>query len=364
MLAGVLSALVPGAGQLYVRRRVAGAIYLALTLAALGTGLWFLSRGRLYLLKLSVQPRWLELLALAMVVTWSLRVIAALHAVWVSLPERNRVGFSEVTSVMIVVVVLAALALPHALGIRYALLQHDLITTVFADEEPVTVTAEPPPEVEPNLDPPTPLPPGELPSAAPEEPDAPTPTPTPTPAPPRIWDGLERLNVVLLGSDAGYLRSGVRTDAIVVASIEPESGHVALFSIPRNLQHMRFTGGPAAEAFPDGPGDLANTIYQFGLWHPELFPDVTDPGAQAVKSAVAELLGIPIHYYVLVDLDGLVEIVDALGGVTLTVTEHIDDELLPLERGGESLIIQVDPGVHHLDGRQTLAYGPVSVDLV
>ena len=51
---------------------------------------------------------------------------------------------------------------------------------------------------------------------------------------PDPWSGVARVNMLLLGSDAGDDRIGVRTDSMIVASINPQTGDTLLFSLPRN----------------------------------------------------------------------------------------------------------------------------------
>ena len=50
----------------------------------------------------------------------------------------------------------------------------------------------------------------------------------------------ERVNVLLLGGDGGEDRDGVRTDTVIVASIDTETGDTTLFSLPRNLENLPF----------------------------------------------------------------------------------------------------------------------------
>src|SRR3712207_7939169 len=61
-----------------------------------------------------------------------------------------------------------------------------------------------------------------------------------------------------------------------------------------------------SEALPDGwsCGDdcLLNGLYQWGAEHPEHFPGVKDPGAEAMKQAVQGVTGLTVNYYVLIDL--------------------------------------------------------------
>lgn len=167
-----------------------------------------------------------------------------------------------------------------------------------------------------------------------------------------------RLNVLLLGGDAAPDRPGVRTDSVNLASIDVRTGRTVLFALPRNLQRARFAEGtPLAQRFPDGfrgerDGDsayLLNAVYTYGVQHPDLLPGAADPGAKAVEQAVAGTLGLPVHYYVLVNLFGFRDLIDALGGVTVDVSSRV-----PYTVSGEP--VTIEPGVRHLTGRQTLIY--------
>ena len=57
----------------------------------------------------------------------------------------------------------------------------------------------------------------------------------------------ERVNVLLLGGDGGAGREGVRTDTVIVASIDTRTGDTTLFSLPRNLENLPF---PPAARWP------------------------------------------------------------------------------------------------------------------
>ena len=111
----------------------------------------------------------------------------------------------------------------------------------------------------------------------------------------------------------------------------PSTGRAALFSIPRNLERAPLVGaaGRAYGRFPD----LLNALYRFAQSRPELFPGGRDPGATALKQTVSNLLGIPVHYYVIVDLRGFVEVVDALGGVRMTAPDSVNDLTSPAYPG-------------------------------
>ena len=55
-----------------------------------------------------------------------------------------------------------------------------------------------------------------------------------------------RLNILLMGGDSGVGRTGIRTDTMIVVSIDPETGWTAMFGIPRNLFGLPFPPGHAA----------------------------------------------------------------------------------------------------------------------
>ena len=167
----------------------------------------------------------------------------------------------------------------------------------------------------------------------------------------------DRLTVALLGSDGGYRRTGVRTDTIIVLSINVATGDAAAFSIPRNWTRVTFpTGTAAAERWPDGYPGLANAIYGLGLSKPDAFPDVDDKAGHAIKSALAQLTGLDVHYYVLADMVGFVKIIDLFGGIELRVSESINDRIAPIAADGPNVVIDVEPGHHHFDGLTALGY--------
>lgn len=174
---------------------------------------------------------------------------------------------------------------------------------------------------------------------------------------PRVWDGYERLNVMLLGSDAGVGRTGTRTDTIILVSIETESGNVAMFSVPRNLTEAPLPEGMGlwdCNCFPD----IITHLWANGEWYPDAFPGPQKPSVNALKAAVGLTFGVNVHYYAKVDLAGFVGIVDALGGVTIDVPQRIVDETYPHEDGGTEYIA-FDEGAQHLDGHRALAYARI-----
>jgi LCP family protein required for cell wall assembly len=163
-----------------------------------------------------------------------------------------------------------------------------------------------------------------------------------------------RYNVLLLGGDAGPDRIGTRPDSVTLASIDEHTGSSVLFSLPRNLESVPFApGSPAAKAWPKGYscGDacLLNAIYTWASEHPDVFPGVADPGAEAMKEAVEGITGLTVNYYVLIDLAGFERLIDAMGGVTVTVRAPV-----PIGGGTTKISGYVQPGTRKLDGYHAL----------
>lgn len=148
------------------------------------------------------------------------------------------------------------------------------------------------------------------------------------------WANKERVNVLVLGGDAGADRTGTRTDTVILASIDTRTGDMILFSLPRQTQRMPFPPGSAlAHRWPFGftngvPNDMEfalNSIYgNVPAMAPELFgAGVEDPGAEALKQAVGEALGLKVDFYAMVNLDGFVELINALGGITVNINQPV-----------------------------------------
>jgi polyisoprenyl-teichoic acid--peptidoglycan teichoic acid transferase len=232
---------------------------------------------------------------------------------------------------VVVAALCASVAVPLVAAARLADIQRRLLETVFAGAAPAVDPAAP--------------------AAAPADPEIRRP----------------RLNVLLLGTDAGPDRTGARTDTIMIASIDTRSAETVLIGLPRNIEHAPFPPGSAMAArFPRGfhdarspdSGDyLVNNIAEYGREHPDLAPTgpTADRGVNLLMSSVSYMLALPLDYYVQVDMAGLAALIDALGGVTVDVGP------VPLPIGGVTYDGRhvtpdgyVPAGVQHLDGNQAL----------
>jgi len=203
---------------------------------------------------------------------------------------------------------------------------------------------------------------GDLPSADPTaagsgdatQGPAPTPAWTPTPIPPWRSDG--RLNLLLVGGDAGPGRFSLRTDTMVLMSVDIATARAAMFGIPRNLINVPL-GAQSATAFRCGCfPDLLNALYVYAGRHPESFPGGEARGYLALQSAVGALTGAQIDGMLVVDLNGFVRLVDALGGIDINVPSPLYDPSYPLENGRADVKLYIKAGQQHMDGHTALAY--------
>ena len=165
-----------------------------------------------------------------------------------------------------------------------------------------------------------------------------------------------RYNVLLLGGDAGKDRVGLRPDSMTVASIDAETGRTVLVSLPRNLEDVPFPeSSPLHAKFPQGyrcpdHSCMLNAIYTYATEHPDLYPGVRHPGAQATMEAIEGATGLQINYWALIDLKGFEDLVDAVGGITMDVYRRV-----PIGGGSSKVYGYVEAGRNrHLDGREAL----------
>lgn len=183
---------------------------------------------------------------------------------------------------------------------------------------------------------------------------APSPSPTPFDGPPWAEDG--RLNIVLLGSDEGPGRWSLRPDAIFLLSVELDTGRSAIFGFWRYMSNIPLPP-ESAEFYPNGrfPKHI-NALYVEALDHPRRFPGNDARGLRAVAGAVQELAGVRVDHYVMVNLNGFVQVIDAMGGLWIDIPARVRDDRYPIETGRRRIELDFRPGCQYLDGRMALAY--------
>jgi LCP family protein required for cell wall assembly len=357
--AGLLSMLLPGAGQVYAGARRRGLVLLCVTAAVL-MGLAALAAAEpLALAESALSRRALVVILLANAALLAFRLFAVADA-W-------RLGREAVSraAVAALAVIAVATAMPHVAAGYVAVRGYDVLESVFAEEEPddvlparglFIVASEPQP---PTFDA---LNGGLEPKTRPRL----QPTPfrgeqVPLPGTRHVFLASEQslrkpwVTILLLGTDRGPGNVGERTDTMIVAAIQRGTGRAVAFGVPRNFADVPL-GGVAAKTMKRYP-EMLNGLYSFARTRPELFPGGSDPGATALKQTISRLLGIRIDYYALVDLLGFADMVDALGGVRVHVKERLVDEVTRPAWGEPKPRIDVVPGrTYHFYGREALAY--------
>ncbi|WP_166354655.1 LCP family protein [Phytoactinopolyspora limicola] len=288
-----VGSLIPGVGLIAAGKRRIGTFLLVMFILAMfgvGAVVALTPSGRL--LSYSGDRQMLLVIGVALVtaaIIWLIVALATHRALEpIGLPAGKRLG-----GALVVVVIASLVVAPMSLGARNVFTQRDVIGAISGGHSNTT------PDIKDSSDP---------------------------------WADIPQLNLLLLGSDAGDGRDGIRPDTLIVASIDTHSGDTTMISVPRNLRSFPFPDdSPLAERYPNGfrgEGDagewMINATYRnIPALQPDVFEGVENPGADATKWAVEGALGIDIDYFVMVNLDGFMALVDALGGVTLDVPRDI-----------------------------------------
>jgi len=156
------------------------------------------------------------------------------------------------------------------------------------------------------------------------------------------WQQQPRVNILLMGVDKRPDEAGPpRTDTLMVVSIDPNNGDVSILSLPRDL----WVPIPAYNI-----NGKINTAYAIG--EARRYPG---GGAALAKKTVSDLIGYPVHYYVLVNFDGFKTIIDLIGGIQVCVPKTIHDEKFPTEDYGVETL-HIEAGCQHMDGDLALKY--------
>ena len=169
------------------------------------------------------------------------------------------------------------------------------------------------------------------------------PASSPSPLPIEAMTGTDgRFTILLLGSDYRPAKPGNRTDTIMIVSVVPETGETEVASIPRDN---------AGIPLPDGTThrEKINTLY-------ETYRAAGGDAAagENIKEAIGYLTGVEIDYYALVGFGGIRDLVNAIGGVDVTVAKTIHDPIYHTAPGEQG--ITFPRGVNHLDGPTALIF--------
>lgn len=127
-------------------------------------------------------------------------------------------------------------------------------------------------------------------------------------------EDTDRINILLLGMGGKGHDGAYLTDTLMLTSLEPSTKKVALISIPRDL------------AVPvEGMGtQKINSINAYAE------QKEAGSGGIAISQAASKILNQPIDYYVRLDFEGFINIIDELGGINVYVENTLDDYSYPV----------------------------------
>ncbi|MDG9691242.1 LCP family protein [Streptomyces sp. DH17] len=151
------------------------------------------------------------------------------------------------------------------------------------------------------------------------------------------------LNILVLGSDSrggeenrelgGGDSEGARSDTAMVVHLDAGRTAATVVSIPRDtLVDRPSCPLPSGGSTREASSAMFNTAYALG-------------GPVCAVKTVESMTGVRMDHYMEIDFSGFAELVDALGGVTVTTDVDIDDDKSHLH---------LDAGTHHLDGTEAL----------
>jgi LCP family protein required for cell wall assembly len=301
LAAAALSAVLPGLGQAF-NRRVRLALLLVVPSLVLGSLVVLLLQiqSTTRLVAWIVSPDVLgALLSLNfLVLAWRLLAVGQAFL------DTRRPGPAGRMGVIGILIIGLLVAIPHLVVYRYGTILGDTFEAIFTGEGLSGETASGP-----------------------------------------VPGGGERINILLIGVDAVADRTATLTDTMMVASLDPVGPSVSLLSVPRDLVDTPLGNG-------DVYGPKLNSLLGYADRHPEEFPA---GGIRALQDAIGALLDIPIHYYARIEFEGFITMVDAVGGVDVTVARGFEDPGYD-GFGFDSRGFSITEGDHHLDGATALAY--------
>jgi len=164
-------------------------------------------------------------------------------------------------------------------------------------------------------------------------------------------EGDGRVNILLLGNGGGTHDAPDLTDTLMVMSIDPVNKKAVLLSVPRDL----WVNVPSYNAMK------INAVYEVGKYNYEHKIDSTNNNTQAVEAGFAmadkqveTVLGIPIHYNMLVNFAAFRQAIDTVGGVNISVPTQLYDPTMAWENHGNPVLAAAGP--QQMSGTQALLY--------
>ena len=149
-------------------------------------------------------------------------------------------------------------------------------------------------------------------------------------------------NILIVGIDTRTKLKTLNTDVIIVASYNHKTKDVVMISIPRDFCTKV---NPSKTSY--GKINSAYSIYE---------AKEKGGGLEGLKGVVEEITGMEIQYYAMINFNGFVELVDAVGGLYINVENSFTDYKYPAEQGYGTQTISFKAGPQLMDGDTALKY--------
>ncbi|HSX27241.1 MAG TPA: LCP family protein [Patescibacteria group bacterium] len=164
-------------------------------------------------------------------------------------------------------------------------------------------------------------------------------------------EGDGRVNILILGKGGPGHEGPDLTDTILIASIDPIQKETAILSIPRDLYVKTTNYGSMKinSVYPTAKYQVLN-----GPKTPDQAKRAEDVGLAAVQESIKDAIGIPIHYYAMVDFEAFRKAIDTVGGITIDVKQPLYDANVAWENHNNPLIAGV--GLQTFNGKRALLY--------
>jgi LCP family protein required for cell wall assembly len=168
-------------------------------------------------------------------------------------------------------------------------------------------------------------------------------------------EGDGRVNVLLLGKGGPGHTAPDLTDTLLIASIDPIAKETALLSIPRDFWVKSPSGGQSKinAVYANAKSKVLNS-YTLKQQTPAVKEQAEAAGVKAIETTISDMLGIPLHYYAMVDFEAFRQAIDAVNGIDVDVKTQLYDPTVAWENGNNPLIAAV--GMQHFDGKKALLY--------
>jgi LCP family protein required for cell wall assembly len=143
---------------------------------------------------------------------------------------------------------------------------------------------------------------------------------------------------------------------MIVVSVEPSTGEVAMFQVPRDMADVPVPAN-ARSVWGSVYRGKINSWFTQNRNRSDLWPGKTPNarGFAALKGLLGELYGLDIRNYALVNFDGFRKVVNALGGVNINVQIPVAESMYP-QPGGALTRIYIPAGPQHMSGGEALIY--------